>query len=316
MSNLLEFLETQKFKNPVQMGKALVRPMIKAPKDHMLIVSDYSSIENRVLALHAGDKQTLIDFENGIDQYKTMAASKYGVHYDDVTNDQRFMGKVIILGCGYQMGGDTFQKTCKEQFGFDVSIEEAKQAVSDYREKYHLVKALWKGLQQAAVRAVMTGKRQTYNTITFGTSTVNDIRWLAMLMPSGKCVYYKNPQIRQQFIPKYEHMGKVPTVTAEGRNPYTKKWSRLPLTPGRITENATQGFAREIMAEGMLNVQNEMPEVTLIGSVHDEALGLIHKDDLTNNTMDTFNKHLCNIPFATECPIKAVGYISERYKKD
>jgi len=123
------------------------------------------------------------------------------------------------------------------------------------------------------------------------------------------------PQVKDFLIPDYEYMGPVPTVTHMGTDPYTKKWVRLRLTPGRITENATQGSAREVMGQGMQNIADFMPEVELIASVHDEALGLIKNEDITDTTMDTFNHHLCNIEWCPDAQLQAKGWIGSRYRK-
>lgn len=310
-----KFLTGQEVENPVFCAKALIRAMIRAKDDEVVICSDYSGIENRVLHWLALDEPTLQDFRDGVDQYKVMASARYNVPYAEVTKPQRQMGKVIILGCGYGMGKDTFVTTAKDQFRMIVTIEEATEAVKAYREKYHLVKKLWNEIKLAATRTVITGQKQTYGFITFGLARVNGITWLAMKLPSGKCVYYMDPRVSQEFIPDYEHMGRVPTITHMGTNPYSKKWCRLKLIPGRITENAVQGTAREVMALGMLNVKAKMPQVKLIGTVHDEAIGLIKKVDLTENTLAEFNHHLCDISWAKDCPIKAEGWVGPRYRK-
>jgi len=225
-------------------------------------------------------------------------------------------GPVLVSNCGYGMGWKTFKETAKVQFGMVISEEEAKLAIQAYREKYNLVKTLWNELKRAAVRAVVTGQKQTFGRITFGTATVNGIRWLAMRLPSGKSVYYMSPTVEEMFIPEYEHMGRVPTITHWGINSYSKKWCRLKLIPGRITENAIQGTAREAMAQGMLNVENEMPEATLIGTVHDEALSLIKESDITNATLTKFNAKLCTADWLEDCPITANGYIAKHYRKE
>jgi DNA polymerase len=311
--------------DPVGKGKALIRPMIKAPPGQVLIVSDYSGVENRALHWVAGDLRTLEDFKNGIDQYITMASARYGKSYEEIKDgydngvaeyeSMRFMGKVIILGCGYGMGKDTFIKTAKLQFGLEVSEEGAQEAVDVYRHKFNLIPKLWKGLKTAAAKAVLNNSRVTYGRITFGTARVKGTTWLAMKLPSGRCIYYKNPQVEERLIPKFEYIGPVPTVTHEGRNPLTRKWGRVALIPGRITENAVQGFTRDIMAQGLLNVENFMPSVRLIGTVHDEALGLISKDDVYPETLETFNALLCAIDFAEGLPLQAKGFIAKRYKK-
>lgn len=312
---IMQFVNGEYVHDPVKTAKALIRPMVRANVNELLVVSDYSSIENRVLHWLAGDFDTLEDFKNGIDQYKTMASARYQVAYDMVTKEQRQMGKVIILGCGYGMGGDTFQETAKVQFGMDVSLVEAKAAVSAYRAKYSLVKELWNKLKLAMVKAVLTGQKQTVGLIQISTARVKGTLWLAMKLPSGKCIYYMDPQVRHMFIPDYESMGKVPTVTHMGTNPYTKKWSRLKLIPGRITENAVQGTARECLAQGKVNITKNMPHTRLIGSVHDEALARMKKVYINEGTLDEFNYNLCNIPWAQGLPLAAEGWIGERYRK-
>lgn len=310
------FLAANVVDDPVGAGKKLIRPMIKAPDGYSLLVSDYDSIENRLLHWHAHDEVTLEKFRQDLDQYIDMATDRYGVPYDEVTSSQRFMGKVIILGCGFGMGKDTFVKTARDQFGVVVEEHEAYEAVQAYRKKYPEVKALWKGLKEAAAGAVMTGQKHTFNRITFGTFTIHGHRWLAMLLPSGKCIYYKNPAVEARYIPGYEHMGKVGTVTHEGRHPKFKKWVRLALIPGRITENAVQGSAREVMGDGLVQVEKKMPEAIPIGTVHDEAIAIIKNDDIRDDTIERYNRHLCSAKWLGDCPITATGYIAKRYRKD
>jgi DNA polymerase len=301
--------------DPVGIAKALIRPMITAPPGYTIAVADYSSIENRILAWAADDTQTLEDFNHGLDQYVTMAAARFGVPYAEITAEQRRVGKVIILGCGFGMGGKKFKTTAAVQAGLDLSDEESKASVDAYRNRYPLVKSLWAHLRNAAAEAVISGSRRRYKNTTFGVFSRNGVNWLALQLPTGKSLYYMNPTIKDEFIPDYEYMGSVATITHSGINPYTKKWSRLKLIPGRITENLVQGTAREVMAYGMLNVQKFMPQFRIIGSVHDEALALVRDEDATLNAMTEFTHRLCDVNFLPGCPIKAVGFFTRRYKK-
>lgn len=310
-----KFIDGYPVENPVGTAKALIRPMIKAPKGTSLLVADYSSIENRILAWAADDFQTLKDFEEGKDQYKTMAASRFGVPYDKVDDEQRRVGKVIILGCGYGMGGKKFKDTAKLQAGLDMTLEEAAVSVNAYRDRYPEIKALWANLKTAATRAVMTGQRQAYKNVTFGVFARNGIRWLAMQLPTGKALYYNSPTVSEMLIPDYEYMGSVPTITHWGTDPYTKKWSRLKLIPGRITENMVQGTAREVMAYGMLNAKKHMPYLEFIGSVHDEAIAIC-PNGRVEEALPEFGKRLCEIDFLPGCPIEAKSFSCERYRKD
>jgi len=94
--------------NLMYLASCLLRACIIAPKGGVLVVSDFSAIENRVLHWLAGDLESLQDFRNGKDQYKNFASTLYNVNYDSVSKQQRMMGKIAILGLGYQMGYKTF----------------------------------------------------------------------------------------------------------------------------------------------------------------------------------------------------------------
>lgn len=224
-------------------------------------------------------------------------------------------GPIIVSNCGYGMGAKKFRAVALLQAQLELSEEEAKASVDAYRDRYSLVKVLWAHLRNAAAETVISGNKRKYKNTTFGMFSRNGINWLAMQLPTGKSLYYMNPTIKEETIPDYEYMGTVATITHEGQNPYTKKWGRLKLIPGRITENLVQGTAREVMAHGMLNVNKRMPNVQLIGSVHDEALALVKEEDATLETMEAFIHNLCDVDFLPECNIKAEGFFTRRYKK-
>lgn len=224
-------------------------------------------------------------------------------------------GPIIVSNCGYGMGGQKFKDTAKLQAGLDITLEEATISVEAYRTRYPEIKALWSNLKTAATRAVMTGQRQTYKNVAFGIFARNGIKWLAMQLPTGKALYYNSPTVSEQLIKGYEYMGSVPTITHWGTDPYTKKWSRLKLIPGRITENMVQGTAREVMAYGMLNAKKHMPYLEFIGSVHDEAIAIC-PNDRVEEALPEFGKRLCEVDFLPGCPIEAKSFSCERYRKD
>ena len=257
------------------------------------------------------------------DLLKKQTKEKYLNTYDiyNVGPKQRFTvltinGPMLVSNCGFGMGKDTFQETADVQFGMKLSIEESEAAVKAYRAKYPKVVDLWKDLKNGCARAVISGQRVVVNKVSFKIAKVKGRIWLCILLPSGKALYYLNPQVQQKYIPGYEHMGKVPTVTHEGMNPYSRKWGRLSLIPGRITENVVQGTAREIMAQGMLNVKKNMPFVYIMPSVHDELITMVHKRYVSDTLLEDFNRELCNIEWAPDLPLKAAGWIGDRYRKD
>ena len=72
---------------------------IKAPVGHTMIDADSSQIEARVLAWLAGQDNIVKAFANGEDVYRIMASTIYGKAFDQITKEERFVGKTTILGC-------------------------------------------------------------------------------------------------------------------------------------------------------------------------------------------------------------------------
>lgn len=77
---------------------------IIAPEGHYIIDADSAQIEARVLAWLAGQEDLVQGFANKEDVYKKMASAIYEVPEEEVTKEQRFVGKTTILGC---FGADT-----------------------------------------------------------------------------------------------------------------------------------------------------------------------------------------------------------------
>ena len=314
-----QFKDIGEIENPVHAAKALIRGMIKAPEGKSLIVSDYSAIECVLLHWLAEDEDTMHLIRNGGSQYVDMAASLYKIPYDEIyygheAKDKyysglRQMGKVIILGCGYGMGHVKFAATAKSQFKLTVSANEARDAVYSYRKKYFKVKQMWNSYAVMCKQAVQyPGTAFMANGCVF---KVNKEKKLLMItLPSKRSIFYMNPRVGEGMY------GEV--VVHDGTDPVTKQWGPKELIPGRITENIVQGLARDVMALGMQNVIREMPEVDLIGTVHDEAIGLIDDEWINDFTQTRFNDLLCSVTmdnWTETIPLTAEGYIAKRYKK-
>ncbi len=304
------FINKEPIEKPVKIAKALIRSMITAPPGYTLIVSDYSSIENRVLAWLAKDQATLDLFAKGDCQYTDMAAFLYRKTHDQVAKDERFMGKVIILGCGYQMGATRFQAVAAN-FGIALTMAQCINIIKIYRQRYAKVARMWGVLHEAAIHAVRykhtpcAAHSCTFKVVTDHTGRT----WLRIVLPSGRGLMYADPIIE---IGKYG-----PVIMYTGLVAAINKMRPIALSPGLITENIVQATARDILAEGMLALEKELPEVSLRLSVHDEVGGLVKEDLATQELLDRFNDILCKpLPWTKGLPLTAKGYISKRYKKD
>ena len=129
---------------------------------------------------------------------------------------------------------------------------------------------------------------------------------LFMKLPSGRCLSYPKPRMIDAKMP----WGQVKTVISfMGVNPYCKKWQRLQITPGRLTENLVQAVARDILVQGAMNV--ELAGYPGLGSILVEVIATCGPD-LTD--MTEFDSLMCKMPsWADGLPLKAVGYIGHRY---
>lgn len=280
---------------------SLIRNIIRAHKGHKLLVSDFSSIENRVLAWLAGEAKTLQDFKNDIDQYKVMSSSIYRVEYKDVTKDQRHLGKVLILGAGYGAGGKAFLGVC-EGYGVDITEERSQELIDLYREKYSKVVSFWYGLKNAAIDAVLSKRVTQYKKIKF---RVID-GFLYMRLPNGRLISYYSPVIKEVMAP-WKKM--VTALTHMGINTYTRKWERLNVTPGRLAENATQAVARDVLTDAMLRLEEN--NFNIIGCVHDEII-CCEK----NKSLSDMERLMIEPPtWCSDLPIKADSFESKFYKK-
>lgn len=79
--------------------KSPLKYSIIAPDGYVVLDSDSSQIEARTLAWLAGQDDLVEAFDRGEDVYRIMASAIYGKPVDEITKDERFVGKTTILGC-------------------------------------------------------------------------------------------------------------------------------------------------------------------------------------------------------------------------
>lgn len=79
--------------------KSRIRNTLIAPPDHVLLIADSASIEARVLAWFAEQEDLIEIFHNKGDPYKHMASAIYNTPIDQITKEQRNVGKQAVLGC-------------------------------------------------------------------------------------------------------------------------------------------------------------------------------------------------------------------------
>ena len=290
--------------NPINAAKSIIRGMICAPKGKIICAVDYVGIENRGLAWVAQDEKTLQLFRDGLSQYKDMAAFLFKIPYNTEDEDQYYTSKQLVLGCGYGLGWKGFMGYM-EGYGTPITEELAQFGVNGWRTKYNKVVKLWYACKNAAINAI-SNRNSIFTVSNCKFKYVfdrNTTPWLQLTLPSGRNLYYNNPLIEEDAF----GLG----VTAMGINPYSKKWQRLKIIPGRFVENIVQALSRDILAQGKLNL--DAAGYDIIGSIHDEILLEVNED---HDCLTEVNWLMCNIPeWAKGLPLETEGMIEKRYRK-
>jgi DNA polymerase bacteriophage-type len=283
----------------------MVRGTIVAEPGHRLIWADYAAIEARGVAWLAGQDDLVDLFARGGKVYEAMAASIYGVDPSEIGKDsvERFLGKTVILGCGYSMGAVRFRQACAAM-GVHISEELAERAVRTYRTLYPQIPLLWRRLEEAAIAAVRKPSNDTiYGNIKFRCEQ----DWLLVRLPSGRKLFYREPKVVEQAGP----FGSKPALAYMAVNSFTKKWQQERTFGGKLTENIVQGICRDLIAGAMLAL--EPRGYPVIASVHDEVICEVPNAWGTQQEMVEI---MCQVPkWAAGFPIAAEAKEGIRYGK-
>ncbi len=271
-----------------------IRSVIVPAAGNRLCVADFSNVEGRVLAWLAGEEWKLEAFREfdtlqtksgewalpyrdgwfqewavnakgdfihkGHDLYKLTYARTFGIKPEDVTKDQRQMGKVLELALGYQGGPGAFA-TFAMNFGMDLdelaktteaTIEESYWIESMGMLKWAKEKKLIRGMSQkawVACNAIKSAWRKANSEIeSFWYSLAKACQsaikakgvafsagrivckvsgnYLLMRLPSGRYLVYPAPRLPEE--------GEMCDFSFMGVNQYTKKWERIPTYSGKL----------------------------------------------------------------------------------
>lgn len=299
---------------------ASLRGMIVAAPGCTFHVSDFSAIEARVTMWLAGQDDAMEIFEKsdrkeGPDIYCYTASAIYGREIVKNRDDEeRQLGKIVVLGCGYQMGGERLKQQAEDDYKVYITLERAEELVKIYRAKYPKIPALWRGLEEAAIKTVQTGQPHHYSCITY--EIVNDRagKWLACRLPNGRRIWYYNPRVEQREVPRKDGSVWVKdTLFYEGKdNKHGGHWSpNITTYGGMLTENVVQAISRDLMAEAMERV--EAIGYIIVLTVHDE---IIAENPVDFGNQKAYEREMSRNPeWSVGCPIAVEGWSGARYKK-
>ena len=305
-----------------------------------LVVADLANIEGRVQAWLANEEWKLQAFRNfdagiGPDLYKLAYSKSFGVKPEDVTKDQRQVGKVQELALAYAGGVGAFV-TFAGAYGIDLDamaakvlplapelvVEEADRffewtlrekrslfSLSDdafvacdtlkrvWRYAHPNITDYWKRLQTLVKQALGT---RGIEYVDLGLRVKVTKTWLLITLPSGRVACYPAPQIKDN------------AITYMGIDQFTKKWTRIQTHGGKLFENLVQAIARDVLAHSMPLIEAAGYKIVL--TVHDEIIA--EAPDSTEFNAEHLSALMSTLPaWATDMPLAAEGFETYRYRK-
>lgn len=294
-----------------------LRGMFMAAPGKKYHVADFAAIEAVVTAWVGGEEWKLEAFraiqrgekyEGADDIYCATASGMFGHPVSKEENPkERQVGKVCELAFGYQGGVGAWRNFDKSDRYDDAEVDYFK---TQWREKHTATVRLWYGVQEAAVDALKLNRPVSYRMITFEPVVDAAGKWLTIILPNGRRLWYFNPQLDMVTTPWGSEQLQV---SYEGRdNKKGGRWGRIRTYGGMITENIVQAISRDLMAEAMINVEKAGYSIVL--TVHDE---IISEDDEDFGSQEEFEQ-IMKIPpkWVGDCPVGLSGWEGYRYRKE
>ena len=276
--------------------KGMLRPALLPARGKSLVVADWSAIEGRVNPWLSGcGEDKLQQFRDDLDPYIVNAAETFGVDYASVSVDQRQVGKVQELACGFGGGLGAFAAMGRV-YGLALPDPQARRMVDAWRRANAWAPAFWSALENAYTRAM-----RNRGTI-FDAGRVSylfDGQHLWYSLPSGRVLCYPFARFEDDGI-SYAKASWKPAADA-------KEWPRGRLWRGLACENVTQATAHDLLREAL----RRLDDVVL--HVHDE---IVLESDRPEEAKAELERVMTTPPaWAKGLPLKVGSSIMSRYGK-
>lgn len=272
----------------------LIRTAIIPKPGCKFIVADYSAIECRVVAYIAGEEWVLNTFKNNGDIYAATASKMFHKEVTKKTDpDARQRGKQATLSCSYGGAVGALKKMGALDF---MKENELEPLVKAWRSTNPNIVKLWGDLEKAATYAI----KNKSSAGTHGLTYTYKKGILFLRLPSGRDMCYVKPRV--------DDTGFDSNITYESLD-QTRHWVRVETFSGKLTENVVQAFARDVLANSIMNLK----EYNIVMHIHDELV--------IECPMDTSLEYICSEmgrspDWCKNLPLRADGYECMFYKKD
>jgi len=198
------------------------------------------------------------------------------VPFDEVTKEQRQVGKVAHLGLGFGAGYKTFQKVAKLMGGVDITEDESEDIVNKWRSEYYEITTGWRTCHDV-LPTIMQG----------ATGAAVDPWGMVVPVPEGLKTpkgMIRYPDLRQEYSDEDKRWE---FVYGQGRN-------KARIYAGKIDENIVQHLARCVIADNALTVWRETGNNPAL-MVHDELVYVVPEEE-AEKLLDTVQKTMRTPP--------------------
>lgn len=273
---------------------------IMAPPGHKLAILDASQIECRILNYVAGQHDVLDRFRNNEDPYVNVAEAFYGRKITKKDNpDERQVGKVLELQCGFGSGSQKIRETLRIRAGILLSDSDALRARDAYRDTHPRVVDYWK-------EAELNLKRMnSLLSFEWGPLEVRcDIQseTRRIILPNGcpliydTLQFYEDPETQDRYW-------RIKT-----RKGYAK------LYGAKLVENVVQAMARVVVSQAMNRIT--AAGIKIATTTHDDIVACLPDDEMLHNRYNFMRECMTASPgWLPGIPLDCEGHISDRYEK-
>jgi DNA polymerase len=236
-----------------------LRSSLRAPSGYKVVVADLSGIELRVNHFLWQVPSSVEMFQNDpekADLYKDFASKLYEIPIDDVSKQQRQVGKVAHLGLGFGAGHVTFQKVAKLMGGVDLTEDESRDIVDRWRYEYNEICAGWRTCHKSLPTIMRGAEGNAVDPWGMVIPTPDGLK-----TPKGIIRY---PDLRIEYDDEHNQQE---WWYGHGRN-------KARIYAGKIDENIVQHLARCVIADNAITVQQVLGLNPAL-MVHDELVYVV-----------------------------------------
>ena len=234
----------------------LIRTAFVARKGYTFMVSDFSSIEARVLAYMAREKWRIDSFAANKDIYAQSAQRMFSkpVVKGGINSELRQKGKIAELALGY--GGGEGALMAMGALDMGLTKAELPKLVTKWRQTNPHIASYWWQIDRAVREAIEQLRITRVGALTFYMKKGT----LFIALPSGRRLAYPGAAL------KGSAYGKT-AITYMGLDT-KRKWNRIESYGPKFVENIIQAISRDILAYAMHNLRDYF----ICGHVHDEVI--------------------------------------------